>query len=267
MKKTTVLIPTYNRAEALTVTLTSLCFQADKDFDVIISDQSEQDALEENASFKSVINLLRIRGHSVEVFRNIPARGMAQQRHFLLELSKTDFSLFIDDDLILEPFVIGNLRKTLEEDGCGFAGNAVIGLSYRNEVRPDEQNIEFWDGKVEAEEIRPGSKAWERYKLHNAANIMHIQQKYAATPFFPRKYKIAWVGGCVMYDTEKLKDVGAFNFWEKLPPKHCGEDVLVQLRVMRKYGGCAIIPSGAYHQELKTTVPDRKINAPEYLEI
>ena len=46
MKSTTVLIPTYNRAEALAVTVTSLCFQSDKDFDVIISDQSEENILE-----------------------------------------------------------------------------------------------------------------------------------------------------------------------------------------------------------------------------
>jgi GT2 family glycosyltransferase len=267
MKRTTVLIPTYNRAEALTVTVTSLCFQTDKDFDVIISDQSEENILEKDASFQTAVNLLRTKGHQVEVFRNLPARGMAQQRYFLLGLSKTHFSLFIDDDIILESFVILNLRKTLEEDGCGFVGNAVIGLSYKNEIRLHEQNIEFWDGKVEPEEIIPGSKAWERYKLHNAANILHIQQKYAATPVLPRKYKIAWVGGCVMYDTEKLKAAGGFDFWKSLPEKHCGEDVLAQLRVMKKSGGCAIIPSGAYHQELKTTVPDRKINAPEYLGI
>jgi hypothetical protein len=36
---------------------------------------------------------------------------------------------------------------------------------------------------------------------------------------------------------------------------------------MKKYGGCGIIPSGVYHQELETTVPDRTVNAPECLEI
>ena len=80
-------------------------------------------------------------------------------------------------------------------------------------------------------------------------------------------YKIAWAGGCVMYDTEKLKAVGGFDFWKELPHDHCGEDVLAQLRVMKKYGGCGIIPSGVYHQELETTVHDRTVNAPECLAI
>ncbi|MFZ5509426.1 MAG: hypothetical protein ACOZCP_05155 [Pseudomonadota bacterium] len=41
-----------------------------------------------------------------------------------------------------------------------------------------------------------------------------------------------------------------------------GEDVLVQCRVMARYGGCGLIPSGAYHQELPTTVAERRIDAP-----
>jgi hypothetical protein len=30
----------------------------------------------------------------------------------------------------------------------------------------------------------------------------------------------------------KLRDVGGFEFWQELLPNHCGEDVMVQLRVM-----------------------------------
>jgi len=64
-----------------------------------------------------------------------------------------------------------------------------------------------------------------------------------------------------------LREAGGFTFWETLPESHCDEDVLAQLRVMKKYGGYGVLPSGVYHQELETTVLDRKINAPEYLEI
>jgi glycosyltransferase involved in cell wall biosynthesis len=267
MKKTTVLIPTYNRPAALAVTLTSLCFQTDKNFDIIISDQCEENVLKENASLQATINLLGMRGHKVDIYRNLPPRGMAQQRQFLLELTKTDNSLFLDDDLILEPYVILNMRTTLESADCGFVGNAVIGLSYKNEIRSHQHKIEFWNDIVHPEEIALTGKEWERYTLHNAANILHIQQKYGATPDSPRRYKIAWVGGCVLYRTGKLKDAGGFEFWKDLPERHCGEDVLAQLRVMKKFGGCGIIPSGVYHQELSTTIPDRKKHAPEFLEI
>jgi hypothetical protein len=77
-----------------------------------------------------------------------------------------------------------------------------------------------------------------------------------------RLYKVAWVGGCVMFDTEKLRNVGGFSFWSRLPDEHAGEDVVAQLRVMAAYGGAAVAPSGAWHQEVPTTVPQRDCDAP-----
>ncbi len=192
---------------------------------------------------------------------------MAQQRQFLLDRSPSPYSLFIDDDLILDAYVVRNMKQILETKNIGFVGCPVIGLSYQHDVRSHQQDIEFWDGEITPESIIPKSKQWERYRLHNAANPFHVEKKFNATADNPIPYKVAWVGGCVMYNTEKLRYVGGFSFWKDLPEQHCGEDVLAQLRVMKKYGGCGIIPSGVYHQELETTVPDRKVNAPEFLEI
>ena len=262
-----ILIPTYNRIKALAVTLTSLYYQTEKSFDIVISAQSPGSLLEEAQTILTIKRLLEIKGHSVLILKNLPARGMAQQRQFLLDQSTSKYSLFIDDDLILDDYVIKNMKQTLEKESIGFVGCAVIGLSYKNDVRPHQQNIEFWKGGILPETIMPESSKWDRYKVHNAANIFHVTENFKATPDNPIPYKVAWVGGCVMYDTEKLREVGGFSFWKDLPEKHCGEDVLAQLRVMKKYGGCGIIPSGVYHQELETTVPDRKVNAPEYLEI
>jgi glycosyltransferase involved in cell wall biosynthesis len=267
MKEINILIPTYNRPTALAVTLTSLCFQEEKNFSVIISDQSPTDVILKDASVQTAISLLNKKGNEVTIFKNLPNQGLAHQRQFLLEKSNARYCLFIDDDLILEPYVIKNLRKTLEKENCGFAGCAVIGLSYINDYRPHEQHIELWEGNVFPETVLPSTPQWKRHKIHNAANILHIEEGMNILPESTLKYKVAWVGGCVMYDRQKLLNVGGFSFWVDLPEKHCGEDVLAQLRVMKKYGGCGIIPSGVYHQELETTVPDRKINAPEFLEI
>jgi hypothetical protein len=159
------------------------------------------------------------------------------------------------------------MKRTISYYKCGFVGSAVIGLSYLMDVRPYQQHIEFWNDRVYPEAIIPKSKEWNRYVLHNAANLYHVQQLFDSNPENPRAYKVAWVGGCVLYDTQILLEVGGFNFWKELPEEHCGEDVLAQLRVMKKYGGCGILPSGVYHQELETTVPNRTINAPEYMEV
>ena len=260
-----VLIPTYRRPAALAVTLTSLVAQTCRDFRVVISDQTEDGDPLATGEVQAVLGVLRAHGHAVETHKHLPRRGLAEQRQFLLDQATAPFALFLDDDLILEADVVGRMLTAIRREGCGFVGCAVIGLSYIHDIRPHQQAIEFWDGPVQPEEVRPGTPQWERYQLHNAANLYHVQQRLGLTPADDRTYRVAWVGGCVMYDTAKLRAAGGFLFWHELPEVHCGEDVLAQLRTMARYGGCGLIPSGVYHQELPTTVPDRQVDAPRVL--
>ena len=256
-----VLIPTYNRVTALGATLTALAAQTYHDFNIVVSDQGDVGAMH-HPTIQTICRILELHGNRVQLLQNLPKRGMAQQRQFLLEHCDCDYCLFIDDDVILEPDSLEKMITAITQEQCGFTGMALIGLGYRNDVRPKEQHIELWEGRVKPEKIKPGSSAWERYKLHNAANLLHAAERMHSEL---QKYKIAWIGGCVLYDAAKLREVGGFNFWEELPAEHCGEDVLAQLRLMEKYGGFGLIPSGAYHQELPTTIANREINAPEYL--
>lgn len=265
-----ILIPTYRRPDALALLLASLAAQTWKRFRVVISDQTP--AADGRGPFEAgvvqaALRVLRLHGHPVETHRHLPARGMAEQRQFLLDQARAPYALFLDDDLILEPYVVENLLNTIRAEGCGFVGSALIGLSFMDDVRPEEQAIEFWDGPVVPEEVRPGMPAWERYRLHNAANVLHVQEKLELSPACPLPYKVAWVGGCVLYNVARLREVGGFHFWRELPEQHAGEDVLAQLRVMAAYGGCGILPSGAYHQELPTTVTDRRVDAPKVLDV
>jgi glycosyltransferase involved in cell wall biosynthesis len=262
-----VLIPTYNRPAALAVTLACLTAQTNRQFNVLISDQSDDSGLQ-SPEIRAVINVLRVHGHSVQVKQHFPRRGMAEQRQFLLELATSPYVLFLDDDLILEKNVIQNMLAVIQKQECGFVGCAVIGLSYLNDIRLHEQAIELWEDGVKPEKIAPDSPVWDRHKLHNAANLFHVQQKMGLNmDSEPIPYKVAWVGGCVMYDTTRLRHVGGFSFWHDLPQEHAGEDVLAQLRVMESYGGCGIIPSGVYHQELPTTIPNRDVDAPKVLSV
>jgi glycosyltransferase involved in cell wall biosynthesis len=260
-----ILIPTYRRPAALAVTLTSLCAQTCRDFRVIVSDQTEDANPLMSREVQAAIRVLQAHGHAVQLHKHLPRQGLAEQRQFLLDQAIAPYVLFLDDDLILEPEVVQQLLTAIQQENCGFVGCAVIGLSFVDDVRPQQQAIEFWQDRVQPEVVRSGTPAWERYKLHNAANLYHVQQQLGLTPQTTRKYKIAWIGGCVLYDAAKLRDVGGFTFWKDLPPNHCGEDVLAQLRVMAKFGGCGVIPSGVYHQELPTTIPDRHLDAPQLL--
>jgi len=260
-----ILIPTYRRSAALAVTLTSLVSQTERDFRITISDQTEDSELLASGEVQAVLRVLRAHGHAVEVHKHLPRRGMAEQRQFLLDQATAPYSLFLDDDLILEPDVVERMLLAIQEEGCGFVGSAVIGLSYIDDIRLHEQAIEFWNGRVQPEIVQSNTPQWERWRLHNAANIYHVQQRLGITPDKQRKYRVAWVGGCIIYDTIKLRDVGGYSFWQELPPEHCGEDVLVQLQVMQRYGGCGLIPSGVYHQELPTTIVERRVAADKAL--
>ncbi|TMB70190.1 MAG: glycosyltransferase family 2 protein [Chloroflexi bacterium] len=262
-----VLVPTFNRPASLAITLTSLASQSFHEFCVIVSDQTEEFSVDERPEVRGVLRILEAKGVPAYLRRNRPRRGMAEQRQFLLEQAMAPYVLYLDDDLVLERDVVARLQAAMIAERCGFVGSAPIGLSHINDVRLHEQAIEFWDGPVLPEEVTWEGTRWQRHRLHNAANIFHVAQRLRLTPECQRLYKVAWVGGCVLFDRRALLSVGGFSFWRELPEAHCGEDVLAQLRVMRHYGGCAVLPSGTYHLELPTTLPDRRINAPELLPV
>jgi glycosyltransferase involved in cell wall biosynthesis len=216
---------------------------------------------------QAVVRVLEHFGRAVILAKHLPARGLAEQRQFLLDQSTAPYVLFLDDDIIIEPDLLARLFRALERERCGFVGSAMIGLKYADVIRPEEEQIELWNGPIQPEVVQPGSRAWARHRLHNACNLLHVQQRLGLTRSNERLYKVAWIAGCILYDADKLRQVGAFSFWRELPPVHCGEDVLAELRVMARYGGCGLAPSGAYHQDLVTTVPDRSCDAPWLLPV
>lgn len=260
-----VLIPTCGRPVALALTLTALDAQTCGALRIVVSDQGDPPAVDSVRELQTVLRLLQAHGRSVEWHRHLPRRGLAEQRQFLLDQARAPRVLFLDDDVLIEPDLIERMQRALDEQRCGFVGSAVLGLSYRDDHRPHQQAIEFWDGPVQPERLAPDGPEWARHQLHSAANLWHVQQRLGLTGDTQRVYRVAWVGGCVMFDTAKLREAGGFGFWSELPAAHCGEDVLAQLRVMARFGGCGLIPSGAYHQELPTTVARRDCDAPRAL--
>lgn len=259
-----VLVPTCNRPTALVATLLGLALQTQdalRGLRVVISDQSDGEGPMGSAEVIAAIRLMQSKGIGVQYHRHLPRRGMAEHRAFLLSQVMAPHCLFLDDDVFMESDLIARLMLAMAQHQCGFVGSALHGLSFLHDCRPHQQAIEFWDGKVQPETVCPKSAAWQRHHLHSAANLYHVQRQYKQGYRGTRVYKVAWVGGCVLFDTNKLRSAGGFDFWSELPRDHCGEDVLAQLRVMARDGGCAIFPSGAYHMELPTTVQHRTVDA------
>lgn len=258
-----VLIPTCGRKTGLAITLTSLLGQTFTDFDVIISDQGLDGDVFESLELRTVRQALEWHGHRVTVHRHLPRRGMAEQRQFLLSQSRAPYVHFVDDDVLLDPPVMERLLRTLQAEGCGFVGAPATGLGYLNDERPHQQRIELWGGPVTPEPFMPETIPWERHLINNAANPLHLERRLAAHGETIR-YKVAWVGGAnVLYDRRKLLDVGGFAWWRRLPVEHAGEEVVAQFLLIRRYGGCGVLPSGTYHLGLPTAIENREHNATE----
>lgn len=251
MKKIDILIPTYNRLASLAVTLSGVAQQDFPYFHLVFADQSET-PVNESQLIKTLFRLVEARGGTVDYFHRGQVHGIAEQRDFLLGKAQGDYCLSLDDDVIMEPWVLGRLAAFLEKEGCAFVGAFGAGLSFRDDIRPEQQAIEYWEGPVQPETVEPRSAEWERWNLHRAANLYHVAQKLSPSEF--RLYKVAWIGGCVLYDRQKLVEIGGYSFWKNLPRYHSGEDVLVQNLLMRRWGGCGMIPSGTYFAECQTTV-------------
>lgn len=259
-----VLIPTFRRPTALAVTLASLVGQGYPAFRIVISDQTDERPSFEVPEVETVCRVLEALGHRVDRHHHLPRRGIAEQRQFLLDRATAPYVLFLDDDVICERDLVERLVRAILRYRCGFVGSALIGPHYVGDVRPEQEApFEPWGDRVEPEEIRPGGPGWERASLHLAANVHHIAQRLDVDRDQDLVYRVAWVGGCCLYDRASLNAAGGFGFWRKLPEVHVGEDVAAQLRVMARDGGCAILPSGAWHQDrIETTHPDREHDAP-----
>lgn len=246
-----VLIPTINRLPSLIVTLAGVAAQSQADLHVIVADQSDKSA-EANPVVQTLRRIIEVRGGSVEWCARPQVHGIAEQRDFLLQRATTDHVLYLDDDVFMEPWVVEMLLNTLQAEECAFAGAFPAGLSHRHDVRPQQHIVDYWTGPVRPEVVEPDSPAWERWQLHRAANLFHASQ--ALPPGCFRLYKVAWIASCILYDRARLLQVGGFSFWPRLPRYHSGEEVLVQNLLMRRWGGCGLMPSGTYYTQVPTTV-------------
>ncbi len=246
-----ILLPTCNRLDSLIMCLSGVAGQTCSHFRLLVSDQSDQPA-QENKVVQSLTRMIEARGGTVEWFYRTPSQGIAEQRDFLLKQATGKYVLYLDDDVWMEPDVLDNLLQTIQAENCGFVGAFPSGLSYREDYRPYQQHIEFWEGPVMPEAISPDTSEWERNVLHRAANLYHVSLQVPRGQ--KRLYKVAWIAACILYDREKLLDIGGFSFWDRLPRYQSGEEVLVQNLMMRRWGGCSIVPSGTYFSEVPSTV-------------
>jgi GT2 family glycosyltransferase len=257
-----VLVPTSGRIAELAVVLAGLAAQDDPTFRLTISDQSDDHAMADAPAVQAMVRVLEAQGREVRVLRHLPRLGIAEHRAFLLEQATAPFVLFLDDDVWPEPGLLATLHHAIEDLGCGVVGAAQQGLSFIGDRRPHEEApFDAWQQGVEPERLRPDSPGTERWTLHNAANLVHIAARTDLPDAGWLPYRVAWLAGCVLYRRSALLAVGGFDFWRDLGSNVGGEDVVAQWRVMERFGGAGVLPSGAVHLEAPTTIEDRTVDA------
>jgi hypothetical protein len=259
MARVDILLPTYNRLPSLIMTLAGVAGQTLTDVRLIVADQSDAPVRDELV-VGTLLRVIEARGGTYEWHYRAPSKGITEQRDFLLGRATAETVLYLDDDVFMEPWVLQKLSDVLAEQRCGFVGAFPNGMSYRDDVRPQQQILDLWEGPVQPEVVEPDSREWLRWNLHRAANLYHAGLKLP--PGETRLYKVAWLASCILYNRQKLLDVGGFAFWNRLPRFHSGEEVLVQNLLMRRWGGCGIIPSGTYYAQVPSTVlnPEGKVD-------
>ena len=237
-----VVVPEAWTPAGLATTLVSLAGQRYPAFNVAsVRPQSEA----ASSDLAGIAAILEARGHRVRL-ADLPATAtLGRRRQALLESVAAPYLLVVDDGLFLEPDLIGRLVAAIRSTRCGFVGSAVIDLRYRGEHRVNEQAIEFWDGPVRAEDVRVGTQAWARRRVHRGANLEHLRERLPRTR--DRLYRISDIRGCVLYDTATLRAAGGFaGLGQAGDGAPLGLEAAAQLRLLAHSGGAGLFPSGAY---------------------
>jgi glycosyltransferase involved in cell wall biosynthesis len=195
----TVVIPT-NRREALPTALASLAAQTDKDFDVLIVDNSRDGEVART--------LTEFEGLVIRCCHE-PTPGVARARNRGLSEVTSEYTAWIDDDEVADPNWIAWLKR-------GFASPAkpaaVAGVMLPAELETNAQvNFERYGGFNKGRPMQP---------LELRAGAPSVADPLYPLPNFGSS-------GNMAFRTETLRAIGGFNNRLGTPRIHGGEDTWV----------------------------------------
>lgn len=114
--KISVAIPTVGRVETLPTVLTALSFQknAYQIKEVILLDEAKIPVME-NYVVNQALDVLSLMGIEVKILRNRNKKGIGAARYRLVEESKYEAVLMVDDDVILRPTCLFHMFRGIED--------------------------------------------------------------------------------------------------------------------------------------------------------
>jgi glycosyltransferase involved in cell wall biosynthesis len=140
-----IIVTTYNRADALAVVLRSLAAQTDRDFEVVVADDGSGPATAATvASWKARV------GHRVEhVWQEDRGFRAAEIRNRAILNARGGYVIFLDGDCIVRPDFVATHRR-LAEPGCFVTGNrlllsqALTAKVLREQLEPERWGLGRW---------------------------------------------------------------------------------------------------------------------------
>ncbi len=181
-----IIIPTYNRSDVLKKCLLHLNELTYKNFEVIISDASDNDASEKVTS--------HICPQAIYFKVSPDRKGCITQRNDVFDKSKGSIIAYIDDDSLVFPDWLNKIvdTYTLSDDVGGVGGRALRG------------DILYWDGKTPIGRINPDGYLTEGFD-GNCGEVIEVDNLIACNMSYKRNALEKIGGWDEWYDCERAE--------------------------------------------------------------
>lgn len=233
-----IIVPTYNWPKALDFVLTSLNYQTDNAFEVIVADDGS------NESTKQLIERLKpaLNYPLIHVWQSDQGFRAARARNLALMSANNDYIVFIDGDCAVLPDFVNNHRQ-LSEQGYFVCGQRVL-ISRR-------LTVELLDKGFQAEMAT--RRYWFKQKAKGGCNKVTPLLELPLGPL--RKFRAnRWQGVQTCNLGVWRQDVMAINGFEEQFVGWGYEDSdlvarLLHAGICRKQGRMAVPVLHLWHQE------------------
>ena len=200
---------------------------------------------------KTLGRVIEERGGAVEWHHRPPLHGIAEQRDFLLRQATAETVLYLDDDVLMEPWVSSGYSRFSKmrgaalwerfPQGCHIAtiGDPISRRSTSGRIRCYRRLLNWRAGSGSA-----GSCTGRRTSITLPIRCLLDHGGATRSPGSP----------------PASSTIGAsWRPWGLLVLAAAAalslrEEVLVQNLLMRRWGGCGMVPSGTYYSQVPTTV-------------